>query len=101
MRSNYKQAALRRENGVAITDLYGSFLSFQYSLSTSPTKKPIALAWAAPSRLWRQERFIMLTDSAHSSALQMGRWRQDFILFHFAENHSSAETFVLSLRMGS
>lgn len=101
MRTNYKQAAFRREYGVAITDLYGSVLCFQYSLSTSQTEKPIAAAWAASSQLLCQERFIILPDSAQSSTLQMGLWREDFILFHFAENHGSAEMFVLSLRVGS
>lgn len=101
MRSNYKQAALRCENGVAITDLYDSVLCFQYSLSASPTEKPFTSAWAAASRLLYRERFIILTDSAHSCVLQMGRWRQDFILFRFAEKHSSAETCGMSLRIGS
>lgn len=97
MRTNYKQAAFRRENGVAITDLYGSILCFQYSLSTSQTEKPITVAWVASSWLLCQERFIILTDSAHCSTLQMDPWRDDFILFHFAENHGSAEVFALSL----
>lgn len=43
-----------------------------------------------------QERFIILTDSAHSSTLQKGLWREDFIFFHFDENHRSAEISVLS-----
>lgn len=98
MRTNYKQAAFRCENGVAITDLYGTVLCFQYSLLTSQTEKPIAVAWAPSSRLLCQERFIILTDSAHCTTLQVGPWREDFILFHFAENHGSAEVFALSLR---
>lgn len=87
--------------GVTIIDLYGPIFCFQYSLSTSHTEKPIAAASVASSQLQCQERFIFPIDSAHSNFLQMGPGREDFISFHFAENNGSAETFVLSLRVGS
>lgn len=61
----------------------------------------MAVAWAASSLLLCQERFIILIDSAHIKSLKMGLRRADLILFHFAENHGSAETLILSLRVGS
>ena len=46
----------------------------------SQTEKPIAAAWATSLQLLCQERFIILTGSPHSNSLQMGLWREDFIL---------------------
>lgn len=59
------------------------------------------MVWAASSPLLCQERFIILIDSAHIKSLKMDLRRADLILFHFAEKHGSAETFILSLRVGS